>query len=140
VPHSSTINLDIDISRFVVLGCVTSNTILVLWGGESMSVGDMGLGVCGVRGIYLPILPRGPTAWPYPRTSRIAEAARGPRGATSCPSGPRAALPRRPCPTATWRGERAGGDPGCIAINARSAPTAPRRIKCGRGRRAVPPN
>jgi hypothetical protein len=47
------------------------------------TVRDMGPGVSGVRGIYLPILPRGPTAGPYPRTSRITGAPGGPRGATS---------------------------------------------------------
>jgi hypothetical protein len=62
------------------------------------TVGNIGPGVCKVRGTYLPIQPHGPTAWPYPRTSRIAEAAGGPRGATSCPSGPRSLA--LPCPEA----------------------------------------
>jgi hypothetical protein len=71
----------------------------------------MGPGVCKVRGSYLPLQPCGSTAWPYSRTSRVAEAAGEPQGATSCPSGPRAALPRGPRPTAMWRGERAGRGP-----------------------------
>jgi hypothetical protein len=75
------------------------------------TVGDMGPGVCKVRGSYLPIQPRGSTAWPFPRASQVAKASRGPRGATSCPSGPRAASPRGPRPTAMWRGERAGRRP-----------------------------
>jgi hypothetical protein len=72
------------------------------------TVGDMGPAVCEVRGSYLPIQPRGPTAWPSPRASEDAEAARGPQGATSRPSGPRAASPRGPRLAAMWRGERAG--------------------------------
>nr|CAE02229.2 OSJNBb0015C06.7 [Oryza sativa Japonica Group] len=65
-----------------------------------------GLGVCEIRGSYLPVQPRGPTAWPSPHTSEDVEAARGPRGATSRPSGPRATSPRGPRPATTWRGER----------------------------------
>jgi hypothetical protein len=75
------------------------------------TVGDMGLGVCEMRGIYLPILLRDPTAWPYPRTPRLAGAAGGPQGATSCPSGPRATLSRGPRPAAIWRGEQVGRGP-----------------------------
>jgi len=71
------------------------------------------------------IQPRGPTAWPYPRTSRIAEAAGGPRGATSCPSGPRAALPRGPRPTAMWRGERAGRGPRLNRYQCARRPNCP---------------
>jgi hypothetical protein len=69
------------------------------------TIGDMGPGVCVVKGIHLPILSRGPTAWPYPCTSRTAGAARGPRGTTSCPSGPRATSPRGPRPATMWPGE-----------------------------------
>jgi hypothetical protein len=69
------------------------------------NVGDMGPGACEVRGSYLPIQPRGSTAWPYSRTSRVTEAAVGPRGATSCPSGSPATSPQGPRPAAMWRGE-----------------------------------
>ncbi len=64
-----------------------------------------------MRGSSLSILTRGSTAWPYPHTSRVAEAARGPRGTTSCPSGLRAALSRGSRPAAMWRGEREGREP-----------------------------
>lgn len=52
------------------------------------TIGDMGPGVCEVKGSYLPVQPRGPASWPHLRTSRVAKAAGGgggPRGATSPP-------------------------------------------------------
>ena len=38
-------------------------------------VGDMSLGVCKVRESSPHILTRGSTAWPYPRTSQVADVA-----------------------------------------------------------------
>nr|BAC84236.1 hypothetical protein [Oryza sativa Japonica Group] len=62
----------------------------------------MGPGVCEVRGIYIPILPRVPTAWSYPRIPRVAGAAGGGRGASGCrvmPLGPLHRFAPRPSPS-----------------------------------------
>jgi hypothetical protein len=74
----------------------------------------MGPGVCEVRGIYLPILPRVPTTWSYPRIPRIAGAAGG--GDLGVPRhAPRALAPL--CPEALAQppfggGSKRGGGPG----------------------------
>jgi hypothetical protein len=77
-------------------------------------VGDMGPGVCEMRGIYLPTsyhvsLQPGPA--PAFREPQERPGGSGPRGATSCPSGPCTALPRGPRPAAIWRRERARRGP-----------------------------
>lgn len=63
------------------------------------NVGDMGPGACEVRGSYLPIQPRGSTAWPYSRASRVIDAAGGASGCHVVPLGLSRYLAPRPSPS-----------------------------------------
>ena len=99
-------------------------------------VGDMGPGICEVRGVYLPILSRDPTAWSYPRTPRIAGAARGASGCHVMPLGPSRRFAPRPSPGCHLAGGASGEGAQAEPPLMRTTPQLPlagRRAACPTG-------
>jgi hypothetical protein len=92
------------------------------------TVGDMGPGVCEVGESYLSIQPRGSTAWPYSRASRVTEVAGGASGCHVVPLGLSRCLALRPSPSCHVAGGGSRKGAQAEQPSMRSAPTVPRRI------------
>jgi hypothetical protein len=89
------------------------------------TVGDMGPGVCEVRGSHLPIQPRGSTACPYSRSSRVTEAAGGASGCHVVPLGLSRCFALRPSPSCHVAGGTSGKGTQAEQPSMRGAPTVP---------------